>query len=135
MALSNECSEVVRVEFRVDVDGLRFVVAEPPQQRRDYESGALKTDSEGRPLWQVRVLAMGGGGSAPLRVGVAGDPGLEPGQFVRPVGLAVNSVERRGDLVVWWTAERFELEQIAGPAAGGPAGGGKSAGVKGGAGE
>ncbi|MFI0349205.1 hypothetical protein [Actinomadura sp. 9N407] len=96
------------MEFRVQMDGLRFVVADMPEQRKEFESGQLRTDAEGRPLFQARLLAMDGAGSAPIKVGLIGDPGLEQGVFVRPVGLVLNTIDRRGDTVTWWTAERLE---------------------------
>ncbi|MER6814515.1 hypothetical protein ABT299_35015 [Spirillospora sp. NPDC000708] len=106
------------MEFKIEMDGLMFIVADAPEQRKDFESGALRTDPEGRPLFTARLLVMDGQSSAPIKVGLIGDPGLNQGSFVRPVGLVLNAIDRRGDTVQWWTAERLEP----GPVPGAPAG-------------
>ncbi|MFA1548853.1 hypothetical protein [Actinomadura chokoriensis] len=120
------------MQFQIGMEKLAFLVADAPEQRKEFESGALRTDAEGRPLFQVRLLAMDGEQSAPIKVGLVGDPGVMQGQFVTPVGLTLNVVDRRGDSVTWWTAERLEPAGApGGAAAGGPrgAGGGKAAGA------
>ncbi|WP_067490985.1 hypothetical protein [Actinomadura hibisca] len=99
------------MEFKIDAGALRWLVAEPPEQRRDFDTGQPKTDREtGAPLYQVRLLAMGETGAAPIRVGVIGDPGQHVAQtaFVRPVGLTLNVMEKRGDSIMWWTVERLD---------------------------
>ncbi|WP_157429571.1 hypothetical protein [Actinomadura oligospora] len=96
------------MDFRLDLSGLRFLVADTPEQRKDFESGALKTDAEGRPMFGVRLLVMDGKGSAPIRVGMAGDPGLPQATFVKVVGLTLHVIERRGESVQWWTVDRLE---------------------------
>ncbi|XVQ08468.1 hypothetical protein ACQP1W_38820 [Spirillospora sp. CA-255316] len=108
------------MEFRVAMDGMRWLVADTPEQRKDYESGQLRTAEDGSPLFQVRLLAMDGTGSVPIRVGLVGDPGLAQGTFVRPVGLILNSIDRRGDTVTWWTAERLEPEEPGAPGGAAP---------------
>jgi hypothetical protein len=118
------------VEFRIDMDGMSWLVADAPEQRRDFETKAPRTNDDGEPLYQVRLLVMDGQGSAPIKVGLVGDPGVGQGAFVRPVGLRLNVIDRRGDSVQWWTAER--LEPVPGGSAGGSAGGsGKAAGKAG----
>ena len=112
-----------------------FLVADQPVQRADFESGKPKTNAEGVPLYQTRLLVMDGEGSAPIKVGIVGDPGVSQGQFVRPVGLALNVVERRGDAVMWWTVERLEVAPVPGlvPGSGAGAPGGSPSGTSGGA--
>lgn len=111
------------MQFQIGMESLRFLVADMPAQRKDFESGALRTDDEGRPLFQVRLLAMDGEQSAPIKVGVVGDPGLAQGAFVVPVGLRLNIIDRRGDSVTWWTADRLDAADVPGP--GGPGSGGQ----------
>ncbi|WP_242883156.1 hypothetical protein [Actinomadura litoris] len=119
------------MEFKIDMDGMSWLVADAPEQRRDFETREPRTDSEGRPLFQVRLLVMDGQGSAPIKVGLIGDPGLSQGAFVRPVGLRLNVVDRKGDSVQWWTAERLQPGPVPGAAAGGTGGSGKAAGKAG----
>lgn len=111
------------MQFKIPTDVLRFLVADRPEQRKDFESGALRTDSEGRPLFQVRLLAMDGEQSAPIKVGVVGDPEAPQGTFVVPVGLTLNVVDRRGDSVTWWTADHLDAMSAPGGPADGAAGG------------
>ncbi|WP_301174842.1 hypothetical protein [Actinomadura geliboluensis] len=118
------------MQFEIGMERLAFLVADLPEQRRDFESKELRTDEEGRPLFQARLLVMDGQQSAPIRVGLVGDPGVGQGAWVRPVGLALNVVDRKGDSVTWWTAERLDPAAAPGvPDSGGSrgAGGGKAA--------
>ncbi|MGI5207735.1 hypothetical protein ACQEU6_39950 [Spirillospora sp. CA-108201] len=110
------------MQFQIVMESLRFLVADMPEQRKVFESGELRTDDQGRPLFQVRLLAMDGEQSAPIKVGLVGDPGLTQGTFVIPAGLTLNVVDRKGDSVTWWTAERLEAV----PMPGGPGGPGGS---------
>jgi hypothetical protein len=113
------------MDFKINTDGMLWVVADTPQQRVEFESKAPKVNSDGEPIWQVRLLGMDGVSSAPIRVGVVGDPGLSQGQFVTPHNLTLHVVERKGDTVLWWTADRVEGAGL--PA--GPNGGGVSEGT------
>lgn len=119
------------MEFKINTAGLVCVVADKPEPRLDFETKAPKMSPEGVPLYSVRLLVMDGEGSAPVKVGVVGDPGVHQGAFVRPVGLAINLIDRRGDTVTWWTVERLEPGQVTG---GGAAGGGAADGAGGGSG-
>lgn len=120
------------MEFKIDMDGMSWLVADVPEQRRDFETKAPRTNDDGEPLYQVRLLVMDGQGSAPIKVGLVGDPGVGQGAFVRPVALRLNVIDRKGDSVQWWTAERLEPGPVPGAAAGGSAGGsGKAAGKAG----
>lgn len=96
------------MEFPINIGGLVVLVSEPPAQRRDFETKALKTAEDGRPLFSLRVLLMDGKDSTPLRVTVAGDPGVMAMQPVRLHGLAVNVMDRKGETMSWWTAQRVE---------------------------
>lgn len=96
------------MKFPIDASGLMVLVAEPPAQRKDFESGALKTTEDGRPVFSVRVLIMDGQESAPLRVTVNGDPQVSAMQPVALVGLTINIMDKKGDSMSWWTAERVE---------------------------
>ncbi|MBO2459245.1 hypothetical protein [Actinomadura violacea] len=119
------------MEFRIEMDKLMFIVADAPEQRRDFETKSLRTNDDGEPLFTARLLVMDGLGSAPIKVGLIGDPGLSQGTFVRPVGLVLNAIDRKGDSVQWWTAERLEAVAMPGGPAGGSAASGKSAGKAG----
>ncbi|TDD13285.1 hypothetical protein E1287_43340 [Actinomadura sp. KC06] len=117
------------MQFKIPTDALRFLVADRPEQRKEFESGALRTDDQGRPLFQVRLLAMDGEQSAPIKVGVVGDPQVPQGTFVVPAGLTLNVVDRRGDSVTWWTAERLDAAAV--PGGRGPSASGKASGTSG----
>jgi hypothetical protein len=91
---------------------MTVLVAEPPVQRRDFDTKAPKTTEDGRPVFQLRVLVMDGSESAPMRVTVHGDPGVTAMQPVRLIGLSINMTDRRGESIMWVTAERVE---VAGP--------------------
>lgn len=102
------------MDFKINTDGMLWLVADPPQPRLDFETKARKLTEDGQEMWQVRLLGMDGAGSAPLRIGIVGDPGLTQGQFVKPHGLTLHVIDRKGDSVMWWTAERLEAGPVAG---------------------
>ncbi|WP_433338189.1 hypothetical protein [Spirillospora sp. CA-294931] len=102
------------MELRVDMIGLRFLVAEQPKQRKDFDSGNLRTSEDGRPLMQVQLLVMDGERAAPIKVGVVGDPGLGQGVFVHPVNLVLNVMDRKGDTIMWWTADGLPVASAVG---------------------
>jgi hypothetical protein len=114
------------VQLRINLDGMAFLVAATPNARTDYETKAPKMAEDGRPMFSVTLLVMDGKDSAPVRVSVAGDPGLFQGQFVTPVNLVLNAMERKGEPIQWWTAER--LEAAAPPQFGAPTPAGAGAG-------
>jgi hypothetical protein len=118
------------LRFPIDASRLGFVVADAPQQARDFKTKMPKTTPEGLPVFTVSLLAMDGKDSAPVRVRIEGDPGLGQGQPVRPVGLVLNKSSGASDMS-WWTAEAIEAlapppgpgpERPAGKSSGGGAG-------------
>jgi hypothetical protein len=115
------------LRFPIDATRLGFVVADAPEQARDFKTKQPKTTPEGLPVFVVSLLAMDGKDSAPVRVRIAGDPGLAQGQPVRVVGLVLNKASGTSDMS-WWTAEG--IEALAPPPGAAPASGrpGKSGG-------
>lgn len=107
------------MQLKIDMTGMSFMVAAAPNARVTFDTKVPKVTEDGRPLFTVSVLMMDGRESVPNRVSVAGDPGLFQGQFVKPVGLVLNAMERKGEGIQWWTAER--LEPCAPPSFGQPA--------------
>jgi hypothetical protein len=96
------------VKFPIETSGMTVLVAEPPAQRRDFDTKAPKTTEDGRPVFQLRVLMMDGAESAPMRVTVHGDPQVSAMQPVRLLGLSINITARNGESIMWVTAERVE---------------------------
>ena len=95
------------MQFPIDAARLAFVVADAPQQARDFKTKQPKTTPEGLPVFVVSLLAMDGKDSAPVRVRMAGDPGLVQGQPVRVINLVLNKASGTSDMT-WWTAESIE---------------------------
>lgn len=96
------------MEFPITTAGLTVLVAEPPAQRVDFETKVPKVSKEGLAVFSVRVLVMNGTESTPLRLTVHGDPQVAAMQPVRLHGLTVNTMERKGETISWWTAMRLE---------------------------
>jgi hypothetical protein len=113
------------LRFPIDTSRLGFVVADAPEQARDFKTKQPKNTPEGLPVFVVSLLAMDGKDSAPVRVRIAGDPGLAQGQPVRPVELVLNKASGTSDMS-WWTAEG--IEALAPPPNTGPARPGKGSG-------
>lgn len=124
------------MRFPIAENGMAYVAASAAVQRTDFESKRPTTTEDGRPVCAVVLLAMDGEDALPIRVRVEGDPEVVQGQPVRPVGLTLNKINRKGEVMEWWTVERLEPVTAAPAAAGeGPAGeggpgrrGGKAAG-------
>jgi hypothetical protein len=95
------------LRFPIDASRLAFVVADAPEQARDFKTKQPKNTPEGLPVFVVSLLAMDGKDSAPVRVRIAGDPGLFQGQPARAVDLVLNKASGTSDMT-WWTAERIE---------------------------
>jgi hypothetical protein len=113
------------LRFPIDASRLAFVVADAPEQARDFKTKQPKNTPEGLPVFVVSLLAMDGKDSAPVRVRIAGDPGLFQGQPARPVDLVLNKASGTSDMT-WWTAER--IEALAPPPGSAPERPGKSSG-------
>ena len=96
------------MKFPIDTNNMMVLVAEPPAQRRDFDTKAPKVTDDGKPVFQLRVLMMDGAESTPMRVTVHGDPGVMAMQPVKLHGLAINVMDRKGDTMMWATAERVE---------------------------
>ncbi|MDA8071186.1 MAG: hypothetical protein M0Z82_06165 [Actinomycetota bacterium] len=72
----------------IDTQHLSFIVASAPEPVLDFESKAPRTDTDGRPLFAVSVVALGSEGADILTVKVAGEPrGITQGLPVRVAGL------------------------------------------------
>ncbi|SEG93334.1 hypothetical protein SAMN04489712_13823 [Thermomonospora echinospora] len=106
------------MRFPIDSTRLTFVVADAPQQARDFKTKQPKTTPEGAPVFVVSLLAMDGKDSAPVRVRLAGDPGLAQGQPVQVAGLVLNKSSGASDMS-WWTADAV-LPLAPAPSQGGP---------------
>jgi hypothetical protein len=50
LASTQECGDG-GVQFKVSTEGLAFLVSDAPVQRLDYETKALKTTEDGRPVY------------------------------------------------------------------------------------
>lgn len=103
------------MRFPIESSRLGFVVADAPEQARDFKTKQPKTTSDGLPVFVVSLLAMDGKDSAPVRVRVNGDPGVGQGQTVRVAGLVLNRSSGSSDMT-WWTAET--IEPLTSPSAG-----------------
>src|SRR4051812_38096669 len=96
------------MQIPISTEGMAFIVADAPRQRQSFETKELVFTEEGKPVFSVTVLMMDGTDSVPVRVRVDGDPGVMQGQQVRPVGLGLHMINRKGDAVQWWVAEAME---------------------------
>jgi hypothetical protein len=97
------------MDVPINTASLQALVTEPPRPRLDYQTKTPKTDPNGVPLWQVRVVLVDGKDSAPVRISVPGEPQVSVMQPVRLVGLAVRVLEIRGETSTSWMVERLEV--------------------------
>jgi hypothetical protein len=85
------------MRFPIDTSELRFVVVAPAEPLRRYEEGRpreaweLRTDDDGRVLWRVPLVALGDGAGEVMKIRVADDPQLEPGETVQVKDLTAQT--------------------------------------------
>ncbi|MDA8280755.1 MAG: hypothetical protein M0Z63_10110 [Actinomycetota bacterium] len=80
------------MKLRVDVNGVTFIAANPPEAVVDFESKLPRTDPDGRPVFAVGVVALGAEGADVLTVKVAGQPkGITQGLPVKVSGLVATT--------------------------------------------
>lgn len=97
------------MQFPVSTEaGRRFLVMTDPRPRVDFDTKA-PVMKDGQPVSQVTLLIMGEGEAVQARVSVTGDPGVTQGQWVTPVGLALNLIDRRDGAMTWWSVERLDV--------------------------
>jgi len=73
----------------IDTSAVNFVAAGAPEPAVDYDTKSPKTDETGRPIFNVHLFAVGGGGRDVITVKVAGEPkGI--GEFTPVKGLFRN---------------------------------------------
>jgi hypothetical protein len=104
----------------VDTTALTFVCVAPPRPKLvDQDTGEVKVDRDGKPVFTVGLSAANAAGRVELvNVSVTGDPGVNVGQIVNPAGLVafpweqIRNGERR-----WGIAYRADQITPAAPAA------------------
>lgn len=81
----------------IDTQHLTFIAASAPEPVLDFDSKAPRTDTDGRQIFAVGVVALGSEGADVLSVKVAGQPrGITQGLPVRVSGL-VGTTWQMGD--------------------------------------
>jgi hypothetical protein len=72
----------------IDTTGLMFLLVKNVEPVRDFETKRVKADTDGVPLFQVDLVAMGNGEADIIRVKIAGEPeGLTVNGPVTVAGL------------------------------------------------
>ena len=65
---------MIHMKLPIDTTGLMFLLVKDAEPVRDFETKRVKADSDGVPLFQVDLVAMGNGEADIIRVKVAGEP-------------------------------------------------------------
>jgi hypothetical protein len=96
------------MQFPISDMGRRFLVMTDPREKVDFET-KQPVMKDGQQVMTVTLLIMGEGEAVQTRVSVTGDPGVSQGQWVTPVGLALNAIDRRDGMMTWWSVERLDV--------------------------
>lgn len=76
----------------IDTQHLSFIAANPPEAVIDFDSKLPRTDTDGRQVFAVGVVALGNEGADVLTVKVAGQPkGITQGLPVKVSGLVATT--------------------------------------------
>ncbi|ROO88741.1 hypothetical protein EDD29_6420 [Actinocorallia herbida] len=105
------------MKIPLDLNEAKFLVLGAPRERVDFET-KMPVVKDGVQVMSVELALLDGAEWLPVRVSVAGDPGVVQGQIVKPVAPALNMTSRRGEVMTWWTCDGFEAD---GDAAAAPA--------------
>jgi hypothetical protein len=95
----------------VDITKFTFVCVSPSRPRvANQDTGEVKVDKNGNTVYQVGLSAADESGRVELvNVSISGDPDVEIGQVVIPVGLVGFPWEQvRGGVTRWGIAYRAE---------------------------
>jgi hypothetical protein len=95
----------------VDTSRLTFVCVTPPRPRLvNQDTGEIKTDKNGRTVYQVGLSVSDPTGRAELiNVNIPGEPHVSVGQVVEPAGLVGFAWEQtRNGQLRWGVAYRAE---------------------------
>jgi hypothetical protein len=90
------------VRLPIDTSRLQFLVVSEAERLLKFEEGkpreswAFRVDENGEVLSRVQVVALGDGEAEIIRVTVAGDPGVRPGEMVRVEGMTAQAWEMDG---------------------------------------
>lgn len=99
----------------IDTQHLTFIAANPPESVIDFESKQPRTDTDGRPVFAVGVVALGNEGADVLSVKVAGEPkGITQGAPVKVTDLVATTWQMGDRHGVSFRAEA--IDSIATPA-------------------
>jgi hypothetical protein len=102
---------VRNIPIPIDTSRLTFVVVTAPRPRLvSQETGEIKTDKNGRTIYQVGVSVSDLTGRVELvNVNVSGEPDVTVGQVAEPAGLVGFAWEQvRGGQLRWGIAYRAE---------------------------
>jgi len=94
----------------IDLNRFAFVCVSPPRPKLvSMETGEVKQDKEGNTVFTVGLSAadIETGRVELMNVSISGDPGVNVGQIVQPLGLvAIPWEQRRGGELRWGIAFR-----------------------------
>ncbi|MHB8435485.1 MAG: hypothetical protein ACYDC0_06350, partial [Acidimicrobiales bacterium] len=76
----------------IDTQHLSFIAVGPPEAVIDFDSKQPRTDTDGKQVFAVGVVALGNEGADVLSVKVAGEPkGITQGLPVKVTGLVATT--------------------------------------------
>jgi hypothetical protein len=97
----------------IDTQHLSFIAASAPEAVIDFDSKLPRSDTDGRPLFAIGVVALGADGADVLTVKVAGQPrGMTQGLPVKVSGLVATTWEMAGRHGVSFRAEAIEVAAL-----------------------
>lgn len=102
----------------IDTSGMGFIAASAAKPKTVFGTGEVQMDKESGKAWYVVDVLMsdGAGGSAQLRLKVAGPLETQFGDLLKVTGLWAMPWENEGRNGIAYTATRIERAQAPAPA-------------------
>ncbi len=105
------------LQLPLRVEDLMILLAEPPRESVDFATKRPRTDSDGRPLFDVPVVLIGTGGAQLARIRSAQVPrNVTQGQPLKVTALTAFYWETDGSSGISFRAEKIEAGSVPGPA-------------------
>lgn len=94
----------------IDAGSIRFLAVTNPERVIDFDTKQPKADTDGQPLYGIRLCAINGDSSEIISVKLSGNPGaIVAGDFVNVTGLVASPWETNGRSGISYRADKVEL--------------------------
>lgn len=93
----------------IDTTALKFLAVTAPERVLDFDTKQPKADTDGQPLYALKLVALNGEGSEIISVKLAGpQANIAGGEFVNVSGLVASRWENNGRSGISFRADKID---------------------------